>query len=76
MNAKQFRKIRQGLPLEIARSNAVLGKMLGVSHHSISKYQNMDGDLPAYIANGITMLALICEKRLLLTLQMMLQGST
>ena len=69
MKAQQFKQIRQRLPVEIARSNISLGAMLGVSHHSISKYQNMQNHLPAYIANGMLMLELICQNNLLGELQ-------
>ena len=60
MDATLFKQIREQLPMEIARNNTVLGEALGVSHHSISTYQNLEGDLPDYISIGILMLRWIC----------------
>ncbi len=72
MKAEEFKEIRKHLPVQIARSNTNLGDILGVSHHSISKYQNMDKEVPTYIAHSMLMLTLICKNHLLADLQSLL----
>ena len=75
MNGQQFTNIMEALPSSMARSNTALGKVLGVSHHSISNYRNSTEMVPQYIAHAMLMLALLCQNNLHTLLLVRLQDT-
>ena len=64
MTGSEFTTIMESLPSTMGRSNVALGKVLGVSHHSVSNYRNSETEIPQYISNAMIMLALICQNNL------------
>ena len=64
MTGTEFTTIMESLPSSMGRSNVALGKVLGVSHHSISNYRNSEDEIPQYISNAMIMLALISQNNL------------